>query len=359
MRILAASLIFAGVAAAQLETALVESRALARTVKLPGEFQPFESVDIYARVNGFVERVRVDRGSRVRQGEVLLELSAPEMKAQIAEAESKIQAARAQKAEAEAKLVTAESTYERMRKASQTPGAVAGIELTIAQNAVAAARAQVEAVASSVRAAQAARDAQADLEKYLIVRAPFDGAIAERNAHQGALAGPAGANSRPLLRLEQTSRLRLVVAVPETHAGGVARGTRVGFTVPAYPGESFEGRVARVGSSLDVKTRTLPVELDVANARARLAPGMYPEVEWPLRSEKAALVVPATAVAVTQERSFVIRVRGGKAEWVDVTKGSAAGDGLVSVLGDLKAGDVVLKRATEEVRPGAAIAAKK
>jgi RND family efflux transporter MFP subunit len=345
--------LFPLLAAAQVELATVESRAVDRTIQLPGEIQPWESVDIYARVPGFVERVLVDRGSRVRKGDLLIELSAPEMKAQIAEAESRIHAMESQRAEAQAKLVAAQSTLDRLKQAAETPGAVAGNEVVLAGKAVDAANAQVAAIESSIKAAQASRLALADMESYLKITAPFPGTITERRAHPGALAG--NASSGPLLKLDQTARLRLVVAVPETDTAAIPTGARVKFTVPAYKGETFEGRIARKGGMLDPKTRTMPVELDVANPAGKLAPGMFPEVAWPASTGKPSLLVPATAVVVTQERSFVIRVRDGKAEWVDVAKGAAAPNGLVAVRGPLTAGDRIVKRGTDEIRNGSAI----
>src|SRR5262249_42842599 len=104
----------------------VVSKPVSRTVPLPGEIQPFLNVALRARVSGYVERVLVDRGSVVKEGDLLVELSAPEMKAQIAEAEAKVQAAQAELAQAEAQLAADQSTFERMKKANETPGAIAG-----------------------------------------------------------------------------------------------------------------------------------------------------------------------------------------------------------------------------------------
>src|SRR5437762_14280143 len=123
--------------------ATVVSKPLSRTVELPGEFLPFLSVALHARVAGYVERVNVDRGSPVKKGQILVEMSAPEMKAQIAEAESKVQAAESDRLQAEAQLAAAQSTSERLKKAAETPGAVAGNEVVQAQKQVEAAEALV------------------------------------------------------------------------------------------------------------------------------------------------------------------------------------------------------------------------
>ena len=333
------------------QTRLVEvtAKSAARTVELPGEFQPFLSVALHARVTGYVDRVLVDRGSVVKQGELLVELSAPEMKAQIAEAESKVQAAEAERLQAEAQLAAAQATYDRLKKAAETPGAIAGNEVIQQEKQADAARALVRARAQAVKSAQASVQTLQDLQAYLKITAPFDGVVTERLVHPGALVGP-GADP-VLLTIQQLSHLRLVVAVPEEDVGGIAKGASVVFRVPAYPDRTYSGAVARVARVLDPKTRTMPVELDVANRDGTLSPGMYPTVKWPVRTGRRALMVPKTAVVTTTERTFVVRDKQGRAEWVDVRKGDAEGD-LVEVRGPLAPGDKVLRRGTDEVREG-------
>jgi RND family efflux transporter MFP subunit len=338
------------------EVATVSSKMLERKTKLPGEFQPYQTVDLHARVAGYVEKVEVDIGSTVKAGQPLVTLTAPEMQAHVAELEARVGIIESQKAEATAKLVAAESTHERIKAAAATPGAIAANELVLAAKAVDAAKAVISALDGSTKAARAAIAAQNDLMAYLKVTAPFEGVITERWAHPGALVGPGV--SKAMLRLEQQSRLRLIVAVPEGESGSVPRGAKVTFTVPAYPGESFAAVVARHPHAMDPKTRTMPVELDVSNPALRLSPGMYPEVQWPFRRAKASLLVPPTAVVTTTERNFVIRITDGKAEWVNVVRGGAAGE-LVEVFGMLKDGDTVVKRATDEIRDGANVVVKR
>ncbi len=110
--------------------------------------------------------------------------------------------------------------------------------------------------------------------------------------------------------IQQVSHLRLVVAVPEEDVGGMARGAKVEFQVPAYPERTYSGTVARIAHALDQKTRTMPVELDVLNRDGSLSPGMYPAVKWPVRRARPALFVPKTSVVTTTERVFVIREPG-------------------------------------------------
>ena len=222
-----------------------------------------------------------------------------------------------------------------------------------------AAEALVHAYEDSIKAAQAQVQSLKDLERYLTIKAPFEGIITERDVHPGALVGP-GSGSTPLMRLQQISRLRLVVAVPEALVGAIVKDARVPFTVPAFPGETFYGVLSRLAHALDEKTRTMAAELDVRNADLRLGPGMYPEVLWPVRKPHPSLLVPPASIVTTTERTFVIRVKDGTVEWVTVTRGAPAGD-LVEVFGPLKDGDVIARRGSDELREGTrvnAVAAK-
>lgn len=368
----------------------VQSHELNRQTRLPGELQAYQDVALYAKVQGFVQTISVDRGSVVRQGQLLATLRAPEIDTQRSEAEARARAAQSQRAEAvarissikaqrleaEAKLAAEETTYQRLKAASATPGAVAGNDLDIAQRNVEGARARVQlylenekAAQSQVRALEESEKALLDavrgvknVEDYLKITAPFDGVITERNAHPGSLVGSANStNALPMLRLQQVTRLRLVVAVPETEVAGVTPGKEINFTVPAFPSETFTGRVLRISRALDPKTRTMPVELEVGNARGKLAPGMFSEVIWPTRRLRPSLFVPPTTVATTTERSFVIRVRDGVTEWVDVKRGvsmNQQGVDLVEVFGDLVAGEQIAARGTDELRAGTKVNVK-
>jgi RND family efflux transporter MFP subunit len=337
------------------DLAPVVSKLLARTADLPGEFQPYLTVSLHARVAGYVEKVLVDRGSVVKQGQLLAELSAPEMAARIAEAESRVHAAESDRLQAEAQLAAAESTWDKLKKAAETPGVIAGNELTQAEKQVDAARALVSSRRQAVSAAEAAVHAQKLMEDYLKITAPFDGVVTDRLVHPGALVGPSA--DPVLLVIQQVSHLRLIVAVPEQDIGGIVVGAKVEFKVPAFPERTYAGAVARVAHALDLKTRTMPVELDVLNRDGSLSPGMYPSVKWPVRRARPSLLVPKTSVVTTAERTFVVRDHNGKAEWVDVKKGAADGDNI-EVMGNLEAGDKVVRRATDELRDGAPLPAK-
>lgn len=329
----------------------VVSRAVERTLPLPGELVAFQDVEIHARVQGFLQRIPVDRGSVVKRGALLARIDAPELKAQRSEADARVQAAEARLAEARAALAAERATFDRLTRASATPGVVAGNDVDVARQKAEAAGARADAEAKNVDAVREAARSVRDVEAYLQVTAPFDGVVTERTAHEGSLVSP---GSGPIVRMQQVARLRVVAAIPEAYVAGTAVGQPIEFTVATFPGETFRGSLARLAHALDVKTRTMAVELDVNNADGRLAPGMFAEIRWPARRAGPSLLVPRTAVATTTERTFVIRVRNGAAEWVDVKRGAAVND-LTEVFGNLHVGDQVAVRATDELRAGSRV----
>jgi membrane fusion protein (multidrug efflux system) len=301
----------------------VVSQKLQTTERLPAEIAPWVVVAIYPKVEGFVEEIPVDRGSVVHRGQLLVRLSAPELLAQTAQAQ--------------ATMVGDRATFERLRAASHTPGAVSQNELELAQ---ALFKADEERVGSLKT-----------LASYLIVTAPVDGIITERNVHPGALVGPPSEplkSAVPMLRIEQISHLRLTVPVPQADAGAVAVGAKVRFQVTAWPGRFFTGTISRVSHWVDAKTRTMAVEADVYQSKPLLDPGMFVEVEWPVRRDTSSLFVPASAIVETAEATFVERVHAGRVERVPVRRGSAMGD-LVEVFGTLKVGDELVGHGSEDL----------
>lgn len=309
---------------ADLEVVRVVQRKLDTKAHLEGEMFPYEAVAIFARANGFVASVPVDRGSRIKKGQLLATLVAPELSAQ--------------RAEAEAKVVALKSTFDRLAAASKTEGAVAGHDLELAEAALHADQARVQ----TLRA----------MEQYLTVTAPFDGVVTERNVHPGALVGPQAGVAMPMLRIEQVQKLRLTVPVPENLVSVIDEGASARFSVRAWPGESFTGTTRRISRSVEPRTRAMMVELDVDNADGRLAPGMFADVEWPVRRNKPTAFVPLAAVVQSTEKTFVVRLQNGVAEHVPVQRGATTADG-VEVFGALNEGDWVARRGSEELRTGA------
>ena len=306
-----------------------------------------------------MKTVRVDRGSRVRVGDVIATLEAPELLAQRSEAQSKVQAAEAQLAAARSKADSDRSTYERLKAASAPPGVVAGNDVLTAEKVAEASQSQVTAGQQNVEAARQASNAIREMQGYLQVSAPFGGVVTERNVHPGALVGPASGSGAavPLVHLVEVRRLRLIVPVPEAYTAEMTVGTEIPFTVAACPGQTWSGTIARIAHAVDVGSRTMAVELDVANKDGRLAPGTFCQVRWPIRRAGLSFFVPSGSVATTTDRMFVVRVRDGNAEWVDVKTGLTSGT-QVEVFGDLRAGDEIVARGSDEIRPGTKVIAK-
>jgi membrane fusion protein (multidrug efflux system) len=319
---------------------------------------PYEVVDVYPKVTGFIESIRVDRGSRVHAGELIVHLSAPELVAQRTQAEASLHGAEAQVAAAQAKLASDRGTLLHLEGAAKTPGVVAGNDLLVAQQTAAADNAQVEAASNNVLAARDSLRSVTQLESYLELRAPFDGVVTQRNLHPGALVGPASGQpgAQPIVRIESVNRLRVVVPVPEAYVAGVREGQQVSFRVPAYPERSYHAPIARISHDISQNTRTMQVELDFHNADAPITPGSFASVEWPIQRPYATLSVPASAVTTDLQRTFVIRVRQGKAEWVDVKTGVTV-NGKTEVFGDLQPRDIVIRNATDSIRAGTPVEA--
>ena len=340
----------------QVITVLVESQKLDTTATLPAQIEPYEAVDIYPKVTGFLETIRVDRGSRVKAGEVIIRLSAPELVAQRTQAEASLHSAESQLAAARAKLASDRGTYLHLEAAAKTPGVVAGNDLLVAEQTTAADSALVEAASNNVQGARDSLRSVTQLESYLEIRAPFEGVVTQRNLHPGALVGPASGQSgaQPIVRIESIGRLRVVVPVPEAYAAGVQEGQQVTFRVPAYPDRTFHAPIARISHDINQQTQTMQVELDFHNTGAQIIPGSFTSVEWPIHRSYATLFVPSSAVATDLQRTFVIRVREGKAEWVDVKTGVMM-NGKTEVFGDLQPSDIVVRNATDSLLNGSRV----
>jgi len=364
----------------------VQLLKLNRKLDLPGELQAFQNVPMHAKVEGFVSSIVVDRGSRVKRGQVLMTIACPELKEKEEEAQAKVSSAisaqrqseenlqsqRSKLVEVNAKLDSDALTLTRLQQAAQTPGAVAQNDIDMQKKIVEGDRAREESLKAEVRAAQALVVSQKDnivaannvlealgaMRTYLTIRAPFDGVVTERNVHQGSIvAVDSSRSSQPLVRVQQKDTLRLVVAVPEECVAGLKEGARIAFSVPAFLGKTFYGTVARLGFALDSKTRTMPVELNVENKNGDLEPGMFATVHWQNNRPYETMFVPSPAVATTLKGTFVVLVDGGKTRQVTVQKGQSMDD-KVEIVGEVKPGDMIALKGTDEYKNGTAVNAK-
>lgn len=323
------------------ELAVVQQGALSSGISLPAQLQPYEIVQLYPKVNGFVKDVLVDRGSVVHKGQVLMQLEAPEVQQQYLAARSKY-------LEQVALLQASKDAYERLKATSRIPGTVSAHDLAVAHAKMVADSSLAEGELSACNALQATLD-------YLTMRAPFDGAITERNVHPGALVGPnQKADDKPLLVLQQEERLRLVIDIPEEYTGQIRDRQPVAFTVNAIPGKVFRGIINRSAGALSNKYRTETIEVDVMNTGHQLKPGMYAEAHLPVEGNKAALIVPKSAIITSTERKYVVVDDRNMAKWVDVAEGNNHQDSA-EIFGNLHPGDKVVLHATDELKQGTVI----
>lgn len=323
--------------AAAYKTMALQPHPISENVQLPGVMQPYQFVQIFPKVSGFVKSVLVDRGSVVRQGQLLLTLEAPEIEQQVAEAKLKY-------TQAEAMYITSKDRYRRMLETSKTPGTIAQFDLESAAS-------KMQADSATAQGEFAAYRAQQTLRNYLTVTAPFAGVITERNVHPGALAGPGTQNAKPMLVLQQLSKLRLTVDVPEQFASQIKDGDKVHFAVNAFPGQDFTGQVSRGSQSLSSNFRSETMEIDVANPNDRFKPGMYAEVILPASGNASAFVVPKAAVVTTTEKKYVVVSDNGYAKLVDITEGNQSKDST-EVFGNLHSGDNVVVNAGYQIKDG-------
>lgn len=318
---------------------------------LPGELYPWNKVSIYSKVKGFVKELKVDRGSQVRKGQILAVLDAPEVLAEFDQAKGQLSAAEGAYEESKARLIASSLTYNRLIKANATKGAVALNELDQAQAKMFADSASVSNAKGNLDAARSHYRTKQELVNYLSITAPFDGIIIERNISPGALTGTTDGNSKPLFVLEDHSRLRLTLAVPELYSNTVSKEGVVTFQVSAVPDKDFKAKFGRSAESVLDKNRVMMTEFDYNNITKELKAGMYANVQIPVVRSSATLFVPKSAVVNSSEEVFVIRNNKNKAEWVPVKKGIVL-DTLVEVFGDLSKGDIILKEGSEEIRDG-------
>lgn len=306
-----------------------------KTVELPAELIPYEHADLYGKVQGFVKAMHADLGDQVKKGQTLAVIEAPEVNSRYAESEAALQSARA-------KWLSSRDNFERLNRASQakTPGIVAPVDLERS-------RQQMLADSASFQAASKQAQSYKAVSGYLHITAPFNGIVTSRNADPGALAGP----NTVLLTVQNNNTLRLRVAVPEIYVSTMTKLKEASIRVDAYPTKQFKAALTRKSGAIDPNTRTETWEFMVDNSRHELKAGSFAYVKIPMEREGASLVVPATAIATTQEKKFVIRVKEGKAQWVDVRQGMTLAKG-VEVFGDLQPGDTLLVKGTDERKPG-------
>ena len=322
------------------EVFTLKKEAVSKTFSLPAELLPWERAEVYAKVEGYVRELKADIGDRVRKNDVLIILDAPEVTANYAKSSADLQAA-------QSRYRTSLDVYKRTVNAGKEKGAVSESELERVKN-------QMLSDSAIYEAARSGANAYSQLKNYLVIRAAFDGIITQRNIDPGTLVGK---EQKPMIVLENINKLRLRVAVPEAYTSAMPESTSIFFTVDAQPSKKYSAILARKSNQIDEKTRTELWEFEVANADKELKSGMYGNATFTLQREEPSFVVPYSAVVTTLEKRFVIRVRDGKTEWVDVRNGINAND-KIEIFGDLKEGELLLTKANDEISAGQTVLTK-
>jgi RND family efflux transporter MFP subunit len=295
------------------------------TLTIAGEFKPFQDVDVHAKVAGYIKKIYVDVGDHVKAGQTLAVLEIPELAAELAGADAavrrsqqEIRRAEGDLARAQSAYAAAHSAYTRLKQAAESrAGLVAQQEIDDSQARDLGAAAQVSSSSAALSAAQqqlqvaeANQKQFAALSDYSRIVAPFSGVVTARFADTGALiaAGTSSsAQSVPVVRLAEISKLRLVLPVPESVAAQIHLGDPVQARVQAL-NHDFVGKVSRFADSLDRQTRTMETEIDFENRDGHLIPGMYAETQLSLREKKDALTIPLESVTRDGEDATVLAV---------------------------------------------------
>jgi RND family efflux transporter MFP subunit len=264
---------------------------------LPGNAQPFRGAALYARTNGYLKRWLVDIGDRVKEGQLIAEISAPEVDDQLAQAKANLVLAKANLLVSEANLQLAKITLERDRTAGI---GVATAPLTIDQDhaQVKTTAAQVESAKASILVNEATVQQYTDLQAFQKIVAPFAGVITSRNVDPGALVTADNpSETRPLFYLMQTDPLRVFVNVPQVFSTTIVTGQNAIVYREEDPQRQFTGQVTRTANALDPNTRTLLTEVDVPNPKDALRPGMYLQVKFSAPRAAPTVLIPSAALA--------------------------------------------------------------
>src|SRR5580693_6372764 len=349
---------------------------IADNLEIASEFQPFQEVDVYAKVSGYIQKLYVDYGTHVKQGQILAVLEIPELQQQLQQDEASVRRSDQELTRAREDLNRAQSaynvahlTYNRMADVQKSrPELIAQQEIDVAKGKdmeadadVSAQKAALAGAEQALLAAKAALGKDQAMFDYARMTAPFDGVITQIYAYTGALL-PAGTSSNKgdsaLCRLSQNSLLRLVIPVPERAVSSIQIGESVAVNVSGMD-RTFDGKIIRFSDQIDTNTRTMHTEVDVPNPKYELVPGMYASVKIPLRQSSKVLIVPIQAFQTGSEGKGIVLVvgPGNRIERREVNAGlQSATD--VEITSGLKEGETVIFGSLGQYRPGQIVAPK-
>lgn len=318
----------------QYQTYSIEKGGLATSIKLPAQLTAYQEVSIFPKVNGFVQAVWVDIGSKVQKGSRLLQLEAPELEQAVLQAREKY-------IRSKSELAIDTEHYLRLLQASQTAGAVSPFDLS-------SLRSKVISDSALCNAEKANWDMQHTMMNYLQVTAPFEGVITERNIHPGALVS-AAVKDRPMIQLKQINQLRLQIDVPEYLSSQLKEKDTVYFLTSVSPGKKNTGLISRKSNNINTQFRSEKIEIDVLNPGNSLSPGMYADVIIEANGSPDAFTVPKSAIVNATEGKYLIVLQNGKTRRVSIrTRNETAGK--TEVFGLLQSGDMIILNANDEIK---------
>ena len=307
---------------------------------LPGSTSAFNDTPIYARTSGYVKHWYVDIGAHVRKGQLLATIETPEL-------DQQLQQARADLENAEANLQLATTTAARWQHLLETD--------SVSHQETDQAVSDLHSKQALVNSNKANVERLGQLQAFERVTAPFDGVVTARNTDIGALV-QAGDNSGPkeLFHMAAIQTLRVYVAVPEIYAAFVKNGEQAKLTLDALPGETLTGIVVRNADAIDAASRTLNVEVDVANPTGRLLPGAYAFVHLRVPPHPGSFTIPSNALLFRSEGLRAGVVRNGHVELTPISIGQDYGS-TVEVISGLSARDTVIVNPSDSLANGAAV----
>lgn len=355
--------------------ARVTRENLSSTLTVAGQFQPYQQVDLHAKVSGYIRHINVDIGDRVHAGQVIATLEVPELNAQLVGAQAEVRHSQSEIDRAKSEVAGAESNHAALhdayirlaQAAQQQPGLIAQQELDDAlakdQNSEASinvAKAALDATEEQLGVSSANRQRVQALSDYSVVTAPFSGVVTKRYADTGSLiqAGTASnTQAMPVVQLAQSDVLRLRMPVPEGDVPYIEDGGIVQVKVEAT-GKSFTGKVIRFARALDPSTRTMITEVDVDNPTLALSPGMYAESVISLQQRNNVLTVPIQAVVQGDSQSYVLALdKKNRVQKKAVTLGVQGAD-KVEITSGLSEGELVIVSAQANYQTGQTVRPK-
>jgi len=362
----------------------VQRQPISNSLDLVAEFRPYREIDLMSKVSGYVNRISVDIGDRVRTGSVLATLEIPEMnddlaraKATIDRSASDVERARDEIRRVESANQMAQLNFDRLSKVMQTkPGLIAQQDIDTARSRaletsaqLAAAKSALASAEHSVKVIRADENRVQTMYNYTRVTAPFDGVITRRYAEIGAMV-QAGTSSQtnvmPIVRLSQDTMLRLQLPIPESVVPQVKIGFPIRIQIPTL-NRTIDSRITRFSGQLSLATRTMEAQIDIPNRDLSIKPGMFAEVIFQFESKPDALVVPILALDGSGDlRKAMVVNAANKIEERTLTTGIETPDSIeiltglsegervvVSGRSQLKTGLIVIPRASSTTSTGA------